>query len=84
MKSNLKARTITLRLSANTYEQAAALAELRGESLNRLFQAGLLLLAEEERAKRLFDDFSAIGTAESGESDVAFALEAQAEILAGS
>lgn len=59
------------------YERAAALAERRGQSLNRLFQDGLSLLDQREREQRLFEDFSAIADAGSGETDVEYAVEAQ-------
>jgi hypothetical protein len=45
--------------------------------LNRLFQAGLRFLDEQERERRLFEDFSAIGDAGAEVTDVEFALAAQ-------
>ena len=75
------AKTLTIRLPLGVYQRAAQLAEVRGQSLNRLFQDGLQLLDAQEKEKRLFDDFSAIAAAGSDESDVAFALPAQTETL---
>jgi hypothetical protein len=54
-----------------------------GQSLNRLFQDGLLLLDQREREWQLFDDFSAIAATRPGESDVEFALAAQNRATAG-
>lgn len=75
----MSAKTLTLRLSLEVYERATALAHRRGESLNRLFQAGLLLLDQREHEQRLFDDFTAIAAAGVDETDVEFALEAQTQ-----
>lgn len=84
MTPNMIAKTLTLRLPAATYERAAALAERRGQSLNRLFQDGLALLDQREREKALFADFSAIADAGPGETDLEYAVEAQAHATAAS
>ena len=47
--SQMTLKTITLRLTPETFARAAALAQLRGRSLNRLFQDGFKLLDERER-----------------------------------
>ena len=80
----MTAKTLTLRLTSEAYGRAAALAQRRRQSLNRLFQDGLILLDREEREKQLFEDFSTIAAAGADETDVEFALEAQAQITAGS
>ena len=54
-----------------------------GQSLNRLFQEGLLLLDQREREKRVLDDFTAIAAAAPAETDVEFALAAQSRATAG-
>ena len=74
-------RTSNLRLTSEAYGRAAALAQRRRQSLNRLFQDGLLLLDREEREKQLFEDFSTIAAAGADETDVEFALDAQAQII---
>lgn len=81
--SDMNSKTLTLRLSPEAYLKAADLAERRGQSLNRLFQDGLLLLDKQEREKQLFDDFSAIAAAGTDETDVEFALAAQAHATTG-
>jgi len=73
----MTAKTLTLRLPSEIYQRAAALAERRGQSLNRLFQDGLILLDQRERERKLFDDFTAIAAAGPDATDVEFALEAQ-------
>jgi hypothetical protein len=80
----MTAKTLTLRLPIDAYERAAALAERRHQSLNRLFQDGLNLLDQQEREKQLFADFSAIADAGSDETGVEFAVEAQSQATAGS
>ena len=75
------ARTLTLRLPQSLYERASRLAMTRGQSLNRLFQDGFLLLDAHDRDQRLFDDFTAIADAQDDESDVGFAFDAQTETL---
>jgi hypothetical protein len=77
-------KTLTLRLPAGLYERASRLAQIRGQSLNRLFQDGLQLIDLQDKEKRLFDDFSAIADAQGGVSDVGFAFTAQNEILSES
>jgi predicted transcriptional regulator len=79
MSSLMTPKTLTLRLPAEAYERATALAERRRQSLNRLFQDGLALLDQQEREKRLFDDFTAIAEAGADETDVEFAIVAQAQ-----
>lgn len=74
-------KTLTVRLPISIYERAAGLAKARGRSMNRLVQDALRLLDSQESEKRLFDDFTRIAEADGGETDVGFALEAQAEIL---
>lgn len=76
----MAAKTLTLRLTAETYERAVALAECRGQSLNRLFQAGLKLLDQREREKRVFNDFTAIAAAGPAETDVEFALACESAL----
>jgi predicted transcriptional regulator len=78
----MTAKTITLRLHPEIYQRAANLAQRRDQSLNRLFQDGLELLAAQEQEKQLFDDFSLIAEAGSEETDVHFALVAQAQATA--
>jgi len=80
----MTAKTLTLRLTPTAYERATALARLRGQSLNRLFQDGLLLLDQQESEKQLFDDFTAIAESGADETDVEFAIEAQSQASAGS
>ena len=80
----MTAKTLTLRLPTDAYDRATALAERRKQSLNRLFQDGLLLLDQQEREKQLFDDFSAIAEAGADETGVEFAFEAQSQATAGS
>jgi hypothetical protein len=75
----MTAKTLTIRLQPAVYEKATSLAERRHTSLNRLFQDGLELLAAQEQEKQLFDDFSLIAAAGTEETDVQFALAAQAE-----
>ena len=82
--SLMTAKTLTLRLPLDAYKRATALAERRGQSLNRLFQEGLRLLDQQEREKQLFDDFSAIAAAGADETDVEFAIDAQSQATAGS
>lgn len=82
--SQMTLKTITLRLTPETFARAAALAQLRGRSLNRLFQDGFKLLDERERDKQLLDDFTAIAASGAGETDVEFALGAQCQATAGS
>ena len=80
----MTAKTLTLRLSPSVYDRAKALAKLRGQSLNRLFQDGLLLLDQHESEKQLFEDFTAIAEIGTEETDVEFAIEAQSQASAGS
>jgi len=75
----MTAKTLTLRLHPETYQRAAKLAHRRHQSLNRLFQEGLELLAAQEEEKQLFDDFSLIADAGSDETNVDFALAAQVQ-----
>ena len=82
--SYMAAKTLTLRLPVDAYERATALAELRQQSLNRLFQDGLILLDQQEREKQLFADFSAIAESGTAETDVDFAFAAQSQATAGS
>ena len=82
--SHMTAKTLTLRLSSDVYTRATALARRRRQSLNRLFQDCLLLLDQQEKEKRLFDDCSAVGDAGADETDVEFALQAQSQVAAGS
>jgi hypothetical protein len=79
MDSLMTAKTLTLRLPAEAYERATVLAERRRQSLNRLFQDGLALLDQQEREKRLYDDFTAIAEAGADETDVEFAIVAQTQ-----
>jgi hypothetical protein len=81
--SVMTAKVLTLRLSEEAYQRATALAEQRQQSLNRLFQDGLLLLDQQERDKRLFDDFTAIAESGTNETDVEFAIEAQTRAIKG-
>ena len=74
-------KTLTLRLPLGIYERAAALAEARGQNLSHLFQDGLQLLDSQGRERQLFDDFSLIAAAGADESNVEFAVAAQAEAL---
>jgi hypothetical protein len=78
----MTAKTLTLRLPIVTYERATVLAERRHQSLNRLFQDGLELLAQQDREQRLFDDFSAIAAAGEDETSVEFAIAAQSQATA--
>ena len=78
----MTAKTLTLRLLPEIYQRATNLAQRRNQSLNRLFQEGLELLAAQEREKQLFDDFSLIADAGSDDTDVEFALAAQAHATA--
>ena len=64
---------------ASVYDRATDLAKKRKQSLNRLFQESLGLLDQQERERQLFDDFSLVAEAGSKETEVEFALEAQAE-----
>ena len=73
----MTAKTLTLRLHPENYERAAALADRRHQSLNRLFQEGLELLIAQEQDKQLFEDFSLIAEAGEEETDVDFALPGQ-------
>jgi hypothetical protein len=73
----MTAKTLTLRLLPDTYQRALILAQRRQQSLNRLFQEGLELLAAQDQERQLFDDFSMIADAGSEETDVDFALAAQ-------
>ena len=75
----MTAKTLTLRLLPETYQRAANLAQRRHQSLNRLFQEGLELLAAQEQEKQLFDDFSLIADSGKDETDVDFAFTAQAQ-----
>lgn len=75
------AKTLTLRLPPDLYERASHLAVTRGQSLNRLFQEGLQLLDSQDRNRRLYDDFTAIGEAQGNEFDVGFAFASQTETL---
>ena len=75
------AKTLTLRLPLGLYERASHLAEIRGQSLNRLFQEGLQLLDSQDRDRRLYDDFTAIAEAQDNGFDVGFAFAAQTETL---
>ncbi len=75
------AKTLTLRLPLGVYERASQLATTRGQSLNRLFQDGFQLLEAQERDRRMFDDFTAIGEALDDPSEVDFAFAAQTETL---
>jgi len=79
MNSLMTAKTLTLRLPAEAYERATVLAERRRQSLNRLFQDGLALLDQQEREKRLYDDFTEIAEAGANETDVEFAMVAQTQ-----
>ena len=74
-------KTLTIRLPLSVYEKATDLAKARHQSLNRLVQDGLQWIEAHEREKRLFDDFSAIAESSRDETEVDFALEAQAEVL---
>ncbi len=76
----MTAKTLTLRLSPDVYNRARALADQRDQSLNRLFQDGLLLLDQQEREKQLFEDFSLIAAAGADQCDVEFALAAQNQV----
>lgn len=82
MTSLMTAKTLTLRLPFTVYERATTLAERRGQSLNRLFQDGLLLLDQNDRERQLFDDFSAIADSVADETSVEFAIVAQAQATA--
>ena len=77
LQPTMTAKTLTLRLHPENYARAAALADRRHQSLNRLFQEGLELLIAQEQDKQLFDDFSLIAEAGEEEIDVDFALPAQ-------
>ena len=80
----MPAKTLTLRLSASDYERAGALAGRRGQSSNRMFQDAMALLDQQEREKRLFDDFSMIAEAGAEETGVGYGLEAQNQATSGS
>ena len=62
-------------------KDSAALAEARGQSLSRVFQDGLQLLDSQGLERQLFDDFSRSAAAGGEESNVDFAVAAQAETL---
>ncbi|MCL4177605.1 MAG: type II toxin-antitoxin system PemK/MazF family toxin [Verrucomicrobia bacterium] len=79
----MTAKVLMRRLSEEAYQRTTALAAQRQQSLNRLFQDGLLLLDQQEREKRLFDDFTAIAEAGTNETDVEFAIEAQTRAITG-
>lgn len=73
----MTAKTLTLRLLPDVYQQATHLAKRRRLSLNRLFQEGLDLLVTQDRERQLFDDFSLIAEAGAGETNLEFTLPAQ-------
>ena len=79
LQSIMTAKTLTLRLLPEVYQRAANLARRRNQSLNRLFQEGLELLAAQEQEKQLFDDFSLIAEAGRDKTDMEFALAAQVQ-----
>ena len=80
MVSKNETQSFTVRLPAELYAASTALAQERRVSMNALIQERLSLLVREEEKKRLYDAFSLVGEDEE-ESSVAFAHEAQAEVV---
>jgi len=77
-------KTLTIRLPLSVYERATDLAKARRQSLNKLVQDGLKSIEAQERESRLFDDFTAIAESGREETELDFAFEGQAEVVAGS
>ncbi|WP_309712470.1 hypothetical protein [Armatimonas sp.] len=73
-------QSFTVRLPVELYEASTAIALERRVSMNALVQERLAVLVREEEQKSLYDAFSLVGEDEE-ESSVAFAHEAQAEVV---
>ncbi|WP_309685332.1 toxin-antitoxin system HicB family antitoxin [Armatimonas sp.] len=80
MISKNDTQSFTVRLPVELYEASTAIAQERRVSMNALIQERLVSLVREEGQKQLYDAFSLIAEDEE-EMSVAFAEEAQAEVL---
>lgn len=75
-----EAKSFTVRLPVELYEASTAIAQERRVSMNALIQERLATLVHEEEQKQLYDAFSLVAEDEE-EMSVAFAEEAQAEVI---
>jgi hypothetical protein len=75
----MASKVITLRLSPEVHRKAVDLAGDRQVSLNQLFKDALDALAAQDHQRRLYEDFSLLGS-DNEASEIGFALDAQREI----
>lgn len=73
-------RSVTIRLPENIYRESVKAAKAKNVSFNSLTQEGLLKILREQREKDLYDAFTLVGQ-DSEESDVEYAIHAQAEVM---
>src|SRR5438552_16737111 len=73
-------KSLTVRLAPTVYEESIKVARRRRLSLNALIQESLRRAIAEERALEMFDAATILGS-DPEESDVEFALAAQAEVV---
>ena len=78
----LRTTALTVRLPTTLYERGRALAMQRNTSLNELLTDALGAMVSQEEQTALFVAFSEVG-ADTGLSDVDFALAAQRDVLDG-
>jgi predicted transcriptional regulator len=76
-----KAKAMTVRLPFSLYRAGRELARKRKTSLNRLLQESLSAALQEESRAKLYEAFTLVGE-DVNESDVAYGLAAQAEVVA--
>jgi hypothetical protein len=73
-------RSVTIRLPENIYQESVKAAKAKNISFNSLTQEGLLKILREQREKDLYDAFTLVGQ-DAEESDVEYAIHAQAEVM---
>lgn len=78
-KDDVNKRNLSLRLSPELYSEAQSVAERRHVSLNSLLVEGLVKLLQEHREREIERGFELL--ADDPDSDVEYAIHAQAEVM---
>lgn len=76
----MKSVALTLRLEEELYNRAKRVAQAQKRSFTAFVQAALADVLKKEEKKTLYDAFSLVGE-DHDQTDVAYALDAQREVI---
>jgi len=80
MKTHLDVKPLTVRLPAELYEVATAIAHKKCVSLNTLIQESLKAMVKEEEDREMYEAYTLLGQ-DQEECSVEYAIYAQAEVM---